>query len=45
MRGNLAIGTLHNDVLDGLKNERGIHAETALAAFDAIEGTAAQHTR
>lgn len=43
VRGNLAIGNLHSNLLEGLKNERGVHAETALAVFGAVAGAAAQH--
>lgn len=43
IRGNLAIGNLHHNVLNRLKNDRGVHAETALAVFGCIAGAAAQN--
>lgn len=43
VRGNLAMGNLHHNILRIVKNERGIHAETAMAAFGVVAGCAAQH--
>jgi hypothetical protein len=41
--GNLAIGNLRENLLRVLRNERGIHAESLIAAIGALAGFAAQN--
>jgi hypothetical protein len=43
IRGNLAVGNLHENMLRFLAVERGVHAATLLAAMGALAGFAAQN--
>ena len=43
IRGNLAIGNLRENLLQAMSTERGIHAETLMAAIGALAGFAAQN--
>jgi hypothetical protein len=42
IRGNLAMGNLHNALLQWLKSDRGVHVETLAAAAGVLTGFAAQ---
>ncbi len=41
--GNLAVGNLRINLLERLRNERGVHAETLMVAIGALAGFAAQN--